>query len=662
MTAYLAFAALRDKDDHAVATGQRVDGRVAAPKARGCSSSRSKRSSVDELLRGMIVQSGNDASIALAELIAGSEAAFAEQDERRGCAARAREHAFRQCDGLSQPAALFDAPRDLARLAAALIRDYPDDYSSIRCASTATTTSRSPTATGCCGSIPYVDGMKTGHTDAAGWCLIASAKRGERRLLAVVLGAASDAARAAEAQKLLNYGFQAFDTRAAATRRASPCRALRVWKGEANDVAAGFVADQLRRRCRRARRQARADDDGDRAAGRARGARAQRVGTVQGRARRKAGRRVPAGRAGRRAARRTSLGRAVGYRTACGSVRLHWTGCERDDRLSQRRVPAASRTPRSPVLDRGFIYGDGVYELIPVYAARSRSGCRSTSRACSTASTASASPIRTPMRNGRSIVARSIARQPFDDQGVYFQVTRGVAKRDHTFPQDVHATVFMMSNPLATPSAEQVERGVAVVTAEDNRWRRCDLKTISLVGNVLMRQLAADAGAVETVMFRDGYLTEASASNVLIVNGGTIVAPPKDNLILPGITYGATLGIRARGRNPVRDAPGAEGRSARRRRDVAHVVDEGSAARSRRSTAGRSRGGKPGPLLPQDARALPGAQAGSYAGASALCAARSAHCASRYFRRASCVRRRSRPWWNTRPAPFSALAGRRPRR
>ncbi len=118
-------------------------------------------------------------------------------------------------------------------------------------------------------------------------------------------------------------------------------------------------------------------------------------------------------------------------------------------------------------------------------------------------------------------------------------MTRGVAKRDHAFPQGVAPTVFMMSNPLATPAAEQVERGVAVVTAEDNRWRRCDLKTISLVGNVLMRQLAADAGAIETVMFRDGWLTEASASNVLVVIGGRIVAPPKDNLILPGITYDA---------------------------------------------------------------------------------------------------------------------------
>jgi D-alanine transaminase len=198
-----------------------------------------------------------------------------------------------------------------------------------------------------------------------------------------------------------------------------------------------------------------------------------------------------------------------------------------------------SEDAKISVLDRGFVFGDGVYELIPVYGRR---------------------PFRLPQHLARlqrsldgirlanphtsaewtSMIAELTARQPFDDQGVYFQVTRGVAKRDHTFPQDVAPTVFMMSNPLATPSAQQVERGVAAVTAEDNRWRRCDLKTISLIGNVLMRQLAADAGAVETVMFRDGWLTEASASNVLIVTGGTIVAPPKDNLILPGITYDAT--------------------------------------------------------------------------------------------------------------------------
>jgi len=192
------------------------------------------------------------------------------------------------------------------------------------------------------------------------------------------------------------------------------------------------------------------------------------------------------------------------------------------------------------VLDRGFIYGDGVYELVPVYR---RQPFRLPHHLARLKRSLDGIRLANPHSDSEwtAIIGELVAKQPFDDQGVYFQVTRGVAKRDHAFPQGVPPTVFMMSNPLATPSAEQIEHGVAVVTAEDNRWRRCDLKTISLVGNVLMRQLAADAGAIETVMFRDGMLTEASASNVLVVIGGTIVAPPKDNLILPGITYDATV-------------------------------------------------------------------------------------------------------------------------
>ena len=192
------------------------------------------------------------------------------------------------------------------------------------------------------------------------------------------------------------------------------------------------------------------------------------------------------------------------------------------------------------VLDRGFIYGDGVYELVPVYH---RQPFRLPQHLARLQRSLDGIRLANPHHDAQweALIHELIARQPFDHQGVYLQVTRGVAKRDHAFPKDVAQTVFMMSNPLATPPAELVERGVAVVTAEDNRWRRCDLKTISLVGNVLMRQLAADADAVETVMFRDGFLTEASASNVLIVAAGRIVAPPKDNLILPGITYDATL-------------------------------------------------------------------------------------------------------------------------
>jgi D-alanine transaminase len=190
------------------------------------------------------------------------------------------------------------------------------------------------------------------------------------------------------------------------------------------------------------------------------------------------------------------------------------------------------------VLDRGFIYGDGVYEVIPVYG---RKPFRMPHHLARLQRSLDGIRLANPHGDAEwtSLVETIVERQPFDDQAVYLQVTRGVAKRDHAFPQGVAPTVFMMSNPLPTPTPEQVERGVAVVTAEDNRWHRCDLKTTSLLGNVLMRQLAADASAAETVMFRDGFLTEASASNVLVVRGGTVVAPPKDNLILPGITYDA---------------------------------------------------------------------------------------------------------------------------
>ena len=130
-----------------------------------------------------------------------------------------------------------------------------------------------------------------------------------------------------------------------------------------------------------------------------------------------------------------------------------------------------------------------------------------------------------------------VARNPGDDQSVYFQITRGVAKRAHEFPQNVNPTVFMMSSPLITPPPEQVESGVACITATDFRWLKCDVKSTSLLGNCLLRQLAVDAGAVETILFRDGKLTEASASNVFIVRRGVIFSPPKSNLILAGITY-----------------------------------------------------------------------------------------------------------------------------
>ncbi len=209
---------------------------------------------------------------------------------------------------------------------------------------------------------------------------------------------------------------------------------------------------------------------------------------------------------------------------------------------------------RVSVLDRGFIYGDGVYELIPVYR---REPYRLPQHLARLQRSLDGIRLANPHTDAEweSIIRELVARTPLEDQGVYFQVTRGVAKRDHSFPTGVEPTVFMMSNPLPLPTTEQVERGVAVVTGTDERWLHCDLKTISLLGNVLARQLATDAGAAETVMFRNGFLTEASASNVFVVRGGVIVAPPKDNQILPGITYDAAFELARSGGLPLEIRP-----------------------------------------------------------------------------------------------------------
>ena len=189
-----------------------------------------------------------------------------------------------------------------------------------------------------------------------------------------------------------------------------------------------------------------------------------------------------------------------------------------------------------PVLDRGFIFGDGVYELVPVY---SRVPFRLDEHMSRLERSLSETGIRNPYSRAqwREIIFKLIDSQSFDDQGIYFQVTRGVAKRDHAFPKNVEPTVFMMSNPLVNPPKEQVERGGSAVSAKDHRWLRCDIKSTSLIGNCLLRQLSAENGAAETILFRDGKLTEASASNVFIVKRGRIQSPGKGNLILPGITY-----------------------------------------------------------------------------------------------------------------------------
>jgi D-alanine transaminase len=195
---------------------------------------------------------------------------------------------------------------------------------------------------------------------------------------------------------------------------------------------------------------------------------------------------------------------------------------------------------RVPVLDRGFIFGDGVYEVIPVY---SRRPFRLPEHLRRLQRSLDGIRLANPMSDAEwtKLTHDIIARNEGDDQSVYLQVTRGVAKRDHAFPAAAKPTVFMMSGPLVTPPREQVEAGVPAITATDFRWLKCDVKSISLLGNCLLRQAAVDAGTVEVVLFRDGYLTEASASNVFIVRNGVLRAPPKNHLVLPGITYDVVI-------------------------------------------------------------------------------------------------------------------------
>jgi len=247
------------------------------------------------------------------------------------------------------------------------------------------------------------------------------------------------------------------------------------------------------------------------------------------------------------------------------------------------------------VLDRGFIYGDGVYELVPVYARRPYRLRQHLARLQRSLDGIRLSNPHTEAE-WEAIIRELVGRMTFADQGVYFQVTRGVAKRDHAFPPGIAPTVFMMSNPLALPSREQVDRGVAVITAPDERWLHCDLKTISLLGNVLARQLAVDAGAAETVLFRNGHLTEASASNVLIVRDGVIVAPPKDNQILPGITYDVAFELARDGGLPIelRPVPKEEALAA----DEMWLSSSTKEVLAVTSLDGRPfGGGKPGPVF-----------------------------------------------------------------
>ena len=200
---------------------------------------------------------------------------------------------------------------------------------------------------------------------------------------------------------------------------------------------------------------------------------------------------------------------------------------------------------RVPVMDRGFLFGDGIYEVIPVYSRRPfrlREHLRRMQ--------ASLDAIRLTNPHDEAqwtiLIERIIAATTFKDQSVYLQITRGVdSRRSHAFPKQTKPTVFLMTENLTVPSPQQRAQGITAVSAIDNRWLRCDIKSISLLANVLLRQLAVDTGSSETVLFRDGILTEGAASNIFAIKDGVLLAPKKSHLMLPGITYDVILELAA---------------------------------------------------------------------------------------------------------------------
>lgn len=197
------------------------------------------------------------------------------------------------------------------------------------------------------------------------------------------------------------------------------------------------------------------------------------------------------------------------------------------------------------VLDRGFIFGDGIYEVAPVYKGQLFRFEQHMARMAR-----SLTELRIPNPHTemawRALIqdllqqhAQSLGKRISDlDQIVYIQITRGVAPRDHAMPAGLTPTVFVMVNEMKPISTKDRENGVSCVSADDFRWEKAHIKSTSLLGAVFSRQISADVGALETVMFRNGFLSEAAASNVWVVKNGQVLGPPKNHLVLEGIRYG----------------------------------------------------------------------------------------------------------------------------
>jgi D-alanine transaminase len=224
-----------------------------------------------------------------------------------------------------------------------------------------------------------------------------------------------------------------------------------------------------------------------------------------------------------------------------------------------------------PVTDRGFLFGDGVYELIPAYGGRL---FRLPHHLQRLQDSLDGIELSNPLTEAewKEMLETLLERNrgdagPSNDQSVYLQVTRGTAeKRDHNFPAEVHHTVYACSNPIPEPDPAVERNGVSAITLNDIRWAWCNIKAITLLPNVLLRQQAGERGAAETILIRDGYAIEASSSNIFMVRDGIIITPPKSTLMLPGITRDLVLELAEQHGVPYREENIAE--------DALHEADE----------------------------------------------------------------------------------------
>ena len=207
-----------------------------------------------------------------------------------------------------------------------------------------------------------------------------------------------------------------------------------------------------------------------------------------------------------------------------------------------------------PVMDRGFLFGDGVYEVIPVYGGKLFRLAHHLQRL---GNSLDAVRIGNPLSDTEweTMLSELVHRNEGTDQAVYLQVTRGVAaKRDHAFPAATRPTLFAMSTPMATAIDIDSIIGITAITLPDIRWKHCNIKAITLLPNVMLRQQAVDAGAAEAILIKDGYAIEGAASNIFIVKDGLLVTPPNGPALLPGITRDLILELADAHTIPFREA------------------------------------------------------------------------------------------------------------